>query len=131
MPPGGKRGSIAVVFEECAEVDELPNWLPEWEAVVVAAAPLPPVVAAAEFMEDSNEAGTFASFVPVMVEVSTEVLVVDADAVSESTGEACQLGRSSIGIEHTAVVIVLPPQYQTRDVIVRALPWPCRRKCCK
>jgi hypothetical protein len=51
MPPGGKRGSIAVVFVAWVVVDLEDLEAPE--APVVAAAPLP-LVAAAESDEDAS-----------------------------------------------------------------------------
>jgi hypothetical protein len=78
MPPGGKRGSIAVVFVAWAVVDM--DELEPPEAPVVAAAP-PPLVAAAS---------------PVVWLLDVEAFALDEDD-GESDDTASQLGASRVG----------------------------------
>src|SRR5436305_13280180 len=81
MPPGGKRGSIAVVFVAWVVVDMDELELPE--APVVAAAPLPLVAAA----EDAS---------PVVWLLDVEAFALGEDDW-ESDETASQLGASRVG----------------------------------
>ena len=85
MPPGGNRGSIAVVFVACVLV-ELETSTPP----VVAAAALPPDVAAAPSAAEPE------------ADALSVVLSLDMEALDcgdwDSGDKACQLGKPYLSI---------------------------------
>src|SRR5271170_7945617 len=127
IPPGGSRGSIAVVFVAWVAVELECPVTPDMELLEPPEALADPVVEA--------EVALLPLFSPVLE--GALVWVADADALSEADcDEDEDPNRRSVSVilpaidrvQHTTTLAILPPQDQGIYILHRPAPWPsCRQ----